>query len=252
MLAARHVLGDVVREGVAIRTVEDDIYSVLPESESKEKHLYDKQAGLYDALVGNPLYLRVAWENRREDYTRFAQEALRSAREGWFLDAGCGSLLFTAGMYSRNLERPAVLLDQSIEMLKRGRARLVKRNGGVPENVYLLQGDLMDLPFRDGVFTTVMSMSTLHLFENGRELVANLTRQLAQGGELYMMSLVLDGSKSDGYLRFLNSGGQVATPRSPEEVVSLFAGQGGKLYKRLTGNMMYMKLVGREQNERSA
>src|SRR5689334_2026514 len=95
-------LHDLLRPGVAVREVERDLYSVLPPGESQQR--FDREAGFYDALVGNRLYLRLAWDNTPEDFTRFAGRASWAGGDGPYLDAGCGSLLFTGRLYRRHLQ----------------------------------------------------------------------------------------------------------------------------------------------------
>ena len=238
-------LRQLVRADRELRQIDQDIYSVLP-PDHDEEHLYDKQATAYDYLVGSPLYLRLTWDNRRSDYARFIASAINSTPRGWYLDAGCGSLLFSSNVYSRYTHRPVVLLDQSIEMLKRARSRLVEQNGQVPDNIVLVQGDLFDLPFKRASFSTVMSMGTLHLFHLGEatQRITRLREQLARRGKLYMVSLVFNGRGGDRWLELLHRNVQVAPPRYPTEIVEMFRGAPapGRLYTQVIGNMMFMKL----------
>src|SRR6185436_17878721 len=90
-------LKEVVGEDRSVRLIEEDIYSVLPDV--SVQHLYDKRASLYDFFVGTRLYNFVMWGAAPDHYRQFAREALNSSNDGVFLDAGCGSLLFTAGDY---------------------------------------------------------------------------------------------------------------------------------------------------------
>jgi ubiquinone/menaquinone biosynthesis C-methylase UbiE len=137
-------LKEVVADDRVVRLIEEDIYSVLPDT--SVQHHYDKRAALYDSVVSTRLYNLVMWGTSPSHYVEFASQALNSSRDGMFLDAGCGSLLFTGRIYV-NSNRQIVAFDQSLAMLRRARQRLRKLSGCVPEHIRLLQADLNDLPF---------------------------------------------------------------------------------------------------------
>src|SRR5688572_33217905 len=110
----------VIADGRTIRTLEEDIYSVLPEG--VHNHLYDRRAALYDLAVGTRLYNRIMWGASPADYVAFARLAVGSHSTAPMLDAGCGSMLFTAGTYLDS-PRPIKGFDQSVKMLRRAAAR---------------------------------------------------------------------------------------------------------------------------------
>ena len=120
-------LKELLAEERDVRLVEDDIYSVL--SDQAHRHHYDKRAAVYDFVVGTRLYNSLMWGNTPRDYAAFAQEAINSSASGRFLDAGCGSLLFTAEAYL-DCGRQIVAFDQSLAMLRRARRRLMAAAGG--------------------------------------------------------------------------------------------------------------------------
>jgi len=101
------LLQGILGDGQELRPVGDDIWSTLPGDAHGQR--YDRRARLYDALVGSPAYNRLAWGSAPRSYSAFAERAVRSA-DGPFLDAGCGSLLFTANGYAR-ARRPLLLVD---------------------------------------------------------------------------------------------------------------------------------------------
>ncbi len=127
---------------------------------------YDRQAAIYDGLVGNALYNRVLWGASIASYGAFAASAVTAAA-GPLLDVGCGSAVFTAPAYLA-AERPLVLLDRSLGMLARAAKRL---HGHDPARVCFVQADLFDLPFRAGSFTTVACHGLLHLFDDAAEVL---------------------------------------------------------------------------------
>jgi hypothetical protein len=122
-------LQKVLVETYAVRLIEDDIYSVLPDI--ARAHHYDRRASVYDLVVSTRLYNAIAWGCSPLDYITFARQALASCSDERFLDAGCGSLLFTAPSYLDSI-RPIIAFDQSLAMLRRARRRLLKLSGSVP------------------------------------------------------------------------------------------------------------------------
>lgn len=238
VMDAPNELKEVLAEGYVVRLVEDGIYSVLPDA-SREHH-YDKRAAVYDLIVGTRLYNAVMWGSSPLDYASFARLAVASDTDGKFLDAGCGSMLFTASVYLES-RRQIIAFDQSLAMLKRARKRLIKLSGSVPENILLLQADLSDLPFRPDSFCTVLSMNVLHLFENAASLLPNLKRLLAADGHLYLTSLVSNNRfVGDRYLKALYATGEVVRPRSKLELREMLdKSLSQKVSYRIKGNMAY-------------
>lgn len=228
----------VIAEGHPVRSVEEGIYSVLPGG--PHSHLYDGRAAIYDLVVGTRLYNRVMWGASLPDYVAFARQAVASSPAGLMLDAGCGSLLFTAPAYL-DCERPILALDQSLHMLRRARARLVKLAGSVPERIFLLQADLSALPCRPGSLHTALCMNVLHHFADAGSLLASLKRLLVDGGRLYLTSLV-KGNRliGDHYLNALYRRGDFVQPRTGTELQNLLAGSFGQSVSYwMRGNMAF-------------
>ncbi len=224
-------------KGRELREVEPGLYSALPETE--EAQHYDRLAGIYDRLIGSRLYNRWMWGSDLRDYTAFADAALRSATSGPYLDAGCGSMLFTAEVY-RQAQRPVIAMDHSLEMLRRARARLQQGNGSIPANVVLIQADLHDLPFQAASFATVLSMGMLHLFEDGGAMLRAVRSLLLPRGRLYLNTLVLNQRWGDHYLRFLHRRDEVAALRTVEDVRVLITATTDHVAEcRAVGNIAY-------------
>lgn len=234
--AARWI-GDVT-DGRELRQLDDRTFSALPEGSAG--HPYDGRAKAYDRMIGSRLYNRVAWGTSPGHYRAFAKRAVESAPGGWFLDAGCGTLLLTAEAYLAAPRRPIVVLDQSLGMLRRARERVLKGGRRLPPQIVFLQADLLDPPFRPGAFRTVMSMGMLHLFAEAGPLAASLERLLLPGGALYLTSLVENRRLGDGYLRLLHRQGEAAAPRSAAALESALRGAVSRpLAYSVTGNMAY-------------
>jgi SAM-dependent methyltransferase len=223
-----------------LRTVASDIYSILPPDVGP--HLYDKRAALYDVVVGKRLYNRIAWGNSPKDYSDFARRAVADARDSWLLDAGAGSLLFTADPYLECGSRPILVLDQSLAMLARARRRLIDRAGEVPGHIVLLQGDLADLAgFVPSSIGTILCLHVLHHLDAADALISNFTALLtSNGGCMYITSLIASGRVSDLYLKALYATGGFARPRTEHEIRVLFERSKARdLTIRVQGNILY-------------
>ena len=228
----------VIAEGHTIRSVEEGIYSVLPEG--PHIHLYDRRGAMYDLVVGTRLYNRVMWGALLRDYVTFARQAIASYPAGMMLDAGCGSLLFTAQAYV-DCRRPIFAFDQSLHMLRRARSRLLKLAGYVPEHIFLLQADLSDPPFRPASFHTALCMNVLHHFADAGSLITGLKKLLVDGGLLHLTSLV-KGNRliGDNFLNSLYRWGDFVHPRTELELENLLTGSFGQSVSyRIQGNMAY-------------
>ena len=99
---------------------------------------FDEMAWFYDLVICNRFYNCFVWGYSTADYAPFTSKALNSSRNGWVLDAGCGSLAFNAKIYADYSNRPVVLLDHSLKLLKTAKSRLVKLYGGMPQNMIFL------------------------------------------------------------------------------------------------------------------
>ena len=238
-MSREELLKELVTEGHRVRLIEEDIYSVQPDT--SVPHHYDKRASLYDSVVSTWLYNSVMWGTSPGDYVDFARQALNSSSDGVLLDAGCGSMLFTARLYVRS-NRHIVAFDQSLAMLRRARQRLRKLSGCVPEHIRLLQADLSDLPFRRKSFRTVLCLNVLHQFADAMDLVSGLTALLSDRGNLYLTSLISNNRAiGDWYLNALYRTGEFVRPRNEPELRALFINDvGQRISYTHKGNMAFV------------
>jgi ubiquinone/menaquinone biosynthesis C-methylase UbiE len=181
------------------------------------------------------------WGTSPRDYAEFARQDLDSSSNGIFLDAGCGSMLFTARTYVSS-NRQIVAFDQSLAMLRRARERLRKLAGRVPENIRLLQADLSDLPFRRNSFRTVMCLNVLHQFADAATLVSGFNELLCEEGNLYLTSLILNNRMiGDWYINMLYRTGEFVRPRNERELRELFSRAFGERVSYVEkGNMAFV------------
>jgi len=95
------------------------------------------------------------------------------------LDAGCGSGIFTAPLVERGSRVTG--LDLSLPMLERARTRLCSQS--------FLAADMSALPFTDGTFDKVVSITALEFIENGKQALTELFRVTRPGGFVVVATL---------------------------------------------------------------
>jgi len=234
-------------EGFKIREIDKGILSVLPAAPEYRQYDVWTRAMFYDLIVASRLYNRLVWDTSPDHYKAFEQQALESDKNGWMLNAGCGSLVFTDKLFGKHKGRPIVLLDQSIRMLQRAKQRLEAINGKISDSVVLLQADIFKLPFKIGTFKTVSFPGVLHVFDDPLKPVKLLLKVLSGHGVMYISSLVHVPGRSfaGAYLRCLHLGGEIAAPRSEYELVDQLSTIEGlsNLTHHTKGNMAYFTLV---------
>jgi SAM-dependent methyltransferase len=216
-----------------LRPAGSGVVSALPAGEDGAP--YDRHAQLYDQLVGNRVYNRLLWGTDPAQYVAFAREALE-AGDGPFLDAGCGSAVFTADAY-RASGRPIVLSDLSLAMLEKAAGRL----DGAP--VALVQADITALPFTPGSFETVACFAMLHVLGDPWAALAALRPQLAPGGRLFASMLVSDRAVGRGYQRLLRRAGEFGPARSAAALESAAREVfDGEVSVERTGSMAWLRV----------
>jgi len=223
---------------VTLYSVEPHIFSVYPESEPI--HHYDQNVPFYDRVIGNRIYNHVMWGYNISEFLAFTHSALLSRKSGWVLDAGCGSLVFTSEIYAEYSERPVLMLDQSIQMLRAAKSRLCGLCGEVPSNIVFIQGDILRLPFLQESFSTIISLSVLHVIEDMHSMIRELWKALDRGGNLSVTSLILGRSFGDRYLRYLHKLGGVASPRNWQQVLGIFSDIVIPTDHYVRGNMLFV------------
>ena len=229
-------LAAVLSENLTLRTVESGIYSVFPDNESGSE--YDTQFGFfYDRIACNPVYNRLVWGYSVKIFSQIGSQALRSSQAGYVLDIGCGSLAFTARMYSQYTERPVVLMDQSIKMLRMAKATLTNRNGHIPENITLLHADALQLPFKANTFTTIISENLLHCLNDTSILLKQLKGIMSETGRMYFTTLVRANRIADAYIKALAGNGRLAS-RSSKDHEKIFEQAGLSIECQASGNIL--------------
>jgi ubiquinone/menaquinone biosynthesis C-methylase UbiE len=104
------------------------------------------------------------------------------------LDVACGPGNFTRA-FAKTVgpEGLAVGIDASETMLARGAADNAR--SGL-DNVALIRGDAVRLPFADGSFDAVCCFAALHLFADPYDALSDMSRVLRPGGRIAIMTSV--------------------------------------------------------------
>lgn len=229
-------LAALLLETCKLRSVEPNIYSVLPDNKAGNE--YDSQFGfIYDLIACNPIYNRLVWGYSVKIFSQTASEALLSAHDGLVLDIGCGSLAFTSKTYSQYNERPVVLVDQSLKMLRMAKSRLLKENGKVPDNLVFLHADALQLPFKENIFTTILSENLLHCLRDTSILLQHLKSLTAKDGKMYFTTLVTNNRFADKYLEALADSGKLVS-RTVGDHEKVFEQAGLSAQYDTTGNIL--------------
>jgi ubiquinone/menaquinone biosynthesis C-methylase UbiE len=97
------------------------------------------------------------------------------------LDAGCGTGVFTRDILSVGTK--IVGLDISFPMLRRAR----EKAGRYPFDPVV--GDISTLPFREGCFDKVVSITAIEFIEDAKSAVAELFRVTKKGGVIVVANL---------------------------------------------------------------
>jgi len=232
------ILSEIISEDVALNLVEPNIYSVYSPGDMLGS--YDKfgAATIYDVIACNRFYNWLMWGYSTNDYAKLCQESLTSSSDGWGLDLACGSLAFTAGIYAKCSNRPIVFLDQSLKLLRKGKSRIEKQKGNIPENIFFLHGDALILPFKANVFNTIISLNLLHCLEDVKAVLSEINRVLSNGGKSAITTLVQSSRWSTRYLNMLARSGALIS-RNVDELLYVFNEMGIQATYKIKGNLAF-------------
>ena len=173
-------------------------------------------------------------------FSQIATEALHSYQDGPVLDIGCGSLAFTAKTYSQYTERPVILMDQSLKMLRMAKTKLMKQNGKIPGNLVFLHADALQLPFQENIFTTILSENLLHCLGDTSILLKQLKTIISKNGKMYFTTLVRANRFADKYLEALADSGKLIS-RTVADHKKVFEQFGLSAKYETTGNILVIK-----------
>ncbi len=231
-------LSELLLDEVRLRIVEPHLYSTY--SSHGNHNSYDRSFGaLYDIIACNRFYNRLVWGYRTGAFHSFCLDALGSATDGWVLDAGCGSLAFSAKAYSRDTDRPVIFLDQSIGLLRLAKSRIIKLNGSIPQNMVFVHGDALQLPFKPRSFSTIISLNLVHVVEDIQKLLFGLKNVLTNNGFISLTTLIENNRLADRYLHIWGKAGELF-PRNIAQLTSVLNALGMSVKQQIEGNMAFI------------
>lgn len=231
-------LSSVLANDSIIRLIEPHIYSAF--SDIDAANAYDTEFGtIYDWIACNPVYNRLIWGYSTKNFASLAQAALTSSKAGNVLDLGCGSLAFAAKTYIQYSDRPCILIDQSLKMLRLAKSRLIKFNGNVPDNMVFLHADALHLPFQQKSFKTIISLNLLHCIDDTKKLLIGLKKLVSEDGKMYFTTLINSDRLADRYIAALARGGKLVS-RNIEDLQTVFKQVGMGVKYDINGNMAFI------------
>jgi len=139
------------------------------------KELFDKWPEEYDRWFKTPIGNLV-----KKYELELILDLLEPSPEEKILDAGCGTGVFTSDILSWGANVTG--LDISLPMVKKAKSRQHAL-------FQVLQGDMLHLPFRDGSFDKVVSITTLEFIEDGERAIEELFRVAKRGGKIVVATL---------------------------------------------------------------
>jgi ubiquinone/menaquinone biosynthesis C-methylase UbiE len=141
---------------------------------------------------------RQAFVARTKEYLGHGHDRFAAARliaeaasdlAGPALDVGTGKGLLAVALARRGLE--VVSVDISREDLEL--AGLLAREAGFEERIRFLLRDARSLPFADGSFGCALMMDVLHHLEEGRPVLAEMSRLVGPSGCIVMADFTEEG-----------------------------------------------------------
>ena len=239
-MSVSHILSKIISEDVNLNLVEPDIYSVYSIGDSPGAYDSIGASAIYDMVACNRFYNRLMWGYSIKDYAILCEDSLASSHEGWVLDLACGSLAFTAEIYANCSNRPVVFLDQSLKLLRKGKFRIEKLKGNLPDNMFFLHADALQLPFKANIFHTVISLNLLHCIDDMKTALKEIKRVLIDGGNFALTTLVQSSRWSNRYLNMLAGSGALIS-RSPDELLSAFNDMEMQVTHEVKGNLAFIR-----------
>lgn len=183
-------------------------------SSSEDPQLFDEWPERYDSWFATPIGSLV---KRYE--VELILDLLKPRRGEVILDAGCGTGVFTTDILASGSR--VVGLDISLPMLKQAEKKL----NGLSFQIVL--GNMLHLPFPEGSFDKVVSVTALEFIEDAKEAAKELSRVARKGGIIVVAtlnSLSPWASRRIAEAKERHTLFEKAIFRSPEELRSLASG----------------------------
>ena len=120
-----------------------------------------------------------------QDYfwRKFSVKAMNIGPHQYVLDVACGTCVFTKEVLRQEPTLKVEALDFNSEMLNQGRVRI--EAAGLLNQVNLVQGDAMALPYEDNTFDAAMSGFAMRNVPDIKQVLSEMQRVVKPGKQLY-------------------------------------------------------------------
>jgi ubiquinone/menaquinone biosynthesis C-methylase UbiE len=145
-------------------------------AKEEKKRLFDEWPEAYDRWFATPSGALV-----KKYEGELLLDLLKPQPGEIILDAGCGTGVFTLDFLSRGAK--VIGLDISLPMLRRSREKAGEYS--LPS----VLGDMLNLPFSEGSFDKVISVTALEFIEDGAAAIRELFRVVQKGGCIVVATL---------------------------------------------------------------
>ncbi|MBN1226443.1 MAG: methyltransferase domain-containing protein [Deltaproteobacteria bacterium] len=137
----------------------------------------------YNRWVKSRFMMKLVWGVDLDSLPKIDQY-IKNYPEGIILDCPVGTGVFSSEIYKALPEREFIAADYSLNMLKIGK-RYCERLG--IRNVCFIRADVGSLPFRDKVFSGVVSLNGFHAFTSPHQAASEFHRVTKEKGGLMMV-----------------------------------------------------------------
>lgn len=144
--------------------------------EKKTRQIFDEWPEKYDRWFTTPLGTLI-----KEYESQLIMDFLKPAPGELILDAGCGTGIFTIDILKRGSK--VIGVDISWPMLRRAqdKAREFYFEG--------VLADMLSLPFSEGIFDRVLSVTALEFIADGKRAIQEMFRVTKKGGVIVAATL---------------------------------------------------------------
>ena len=124
-----------------------------------------------------------------QDYywRKFSVKAMNIGPHQRILDVACGTCVFTKEALHQEPTLKVEALDFNSEMLDQGRVRI--EDAGLIDQVNLVQGDAMALPYADNTFDAAMSGFAMRNVPDIKQVLSEMQRVVKPGGKVVVLEL---------------------------------------------------------------
>ena len=124
-----------------------------------------------------------------QDYywRKFSVKAMNIGPNQRILDVACGTCVFTKEALRQEPTLRMEALDFNSEMLDQGRVRI--EDAGLIDQVNLVQGDAMALPYADNTFDAAMSGFAMRNVPDIKRVLSEMQRVVKPGGKVVVLEL---------------------------------------------------------------